>query len=344
MKKFVCSVCGYVYEGEAAPAECPICHAPAEKFKEQAGEKTWAAEHVVGVAQGAPEDIMADLRANFEGECSEVGMYLAMARVAHREGYPEIGLYWEKAAFEEAEHAAKFAELLGEVVTDSTEKNLQMRVDAENGATAGKDGSVVVDEDAKTVLVSQIKAEQIPQGYTVESTGELKIQEIGGKEGVLVTLKKIATTKPVTVAFYDTANKAMLSTTMTINVASDAEFVYKTDLKESLPGYEIIDNGKNQISENNRVVMSVKPIAPEESMEVTVTYYMKGSNEVITKSTVTVPKSKKVLSKAELPAATVESNGYLFDVVAINNGPFGINDLGGGKGEVAVTATIKMHK
>ena len=213
-----------------------------------------------------------------------------------------------------------------------------------NGATAGKDGSVVVDEDAKTVLVSQIKAEQIPQGYTVESTGELKIQEIGGKECVLVTLKKIATTKPVTVAFYDTVNNAMLSTTMTINVASDAEFVYKTDLKESLPGYEIIDNGKNQISENNRVVMSVKPIAPEESMEVTVTYYMKGSNEVITKSTVTVPKSKKVLSKAELPAATVESNGYLFDVVAINNGPFGINDLGGGKGEVAVTATIKMHK
>ena len=213
-----------------------------------------------------------------------------------------------------------------------------------NGATAGKDGSVVVKKDAKTVLVSQIKAEQIPQGYTVESTGELKIQEIDGKECVLVTLKKIDTGKKVTVAFYDSVNKAMLSTTMTINVASDAEFVYKTDLKESLPGYEIIDNGKNQISENNRVVMSVKPIAPGESMEVTVTYYMKGSNEVITKSTVTVPKSKKVLTKAELPAATVESNGYLFDVVAINNGPFGINDLGGGKGEVAVTATIKMHK
>ena len=213
-----------------------------------------------------------------------------------------------------------------------------------NGATAGKDGSVVVKKDAKTVLVSQIKAEQIPQGYTVESTGELKIQEIDGKECVLVTLKKIATTKPVTVAFYDTVNKAMLSTTMTITVASDAEFVYKTDLKESLPGYEIIDNGKNQISKNNRVVMSVKPVVPEESMEVTVTYYMKGSNEVITKSTVSVPKSKKVLTKAELPGATVESNGYLFDVVAINNGPFGINDLGGGKGEVAVTATIKMHK
>ncbi len=101
-------------------------------------KKTWAAEHVVGVAQGVSEDILADLRANFEGECSEVGMYLAMARVAHREGYPEIGMYYEKAAYEEAEHAAKFAELLGEVVTDSTKKNLEMRVEAENGATAGK--------------------------------------------------------------------------------------------------------------------------------------------------------------------------------------------------------------
>ena len=137
--KFVCQVCGYVYEGDAAPEFCPICKAPASKFTAVAEtEKTWAAEHVVGVAQGAPEDIIKDLRANFEGECSEVGMYLAMARVAHREGYPEIGLYWEKAAYEEAEHAAKFAELLGEVVTDSTKKNLEMRVDAENGATAGK--------------------------------------------------------------------------------------------------------------------------------------------------------------------------------------------------------------
>ena len=138
MKKFVCSVCGYVYEGEAAPEFCPVCKAPASKFIEQAAEMSWAAEHIVGVAQGAPEDIMADLRANFNGECSEVGMYLAMARVAFREGYPEIGLYWEKAAYEEAEHAAKFAELLGEVITDSTEKNLKMRVEAENGATAGK--------------------------------------------------------------------------------------------------------------------------------------------------------------------------------------------------------------
>ena len=138
MKKFVCSVCGYVYEGTEPPAQCPQCKAPASKFVEQAGEMTWAAEHVVGVAADVPEDIKADLRANFNGECSEVGMYLAMARVAFREGYPEIGLYWEKAAYEEAEHAAKFAELLGEVVTDSTKKNLEMRVEAENGATAGK--------------------------------------------------------------------------------------------------------------------------------------------------------------------------------------------------------------
>ena len=138
MAKFVCQVCGYVHEGDAAPANCPVCKVPAEKFTEQSAEKVWAAEHVVGVANGAPEDIIADLRANFEGECSEVGMYLAMARVAHREGYPEIGLYWEKAAWEEAEHAAKFAELLGEVVTASTKKNLELRVDAENGATAGK--------------------------------------------------------------------------------------------------------------------------------------------------------------------------------------------------------------
>ena len=138
MKKFVCPVCGYVHEGESAPEKCPICKVPGEKFKEMSGEKTWAAEHVLGVAKGAPEEIIQGLRENFEGECSEVGMYLAMARVAHREGYPEIGLYWEKAAYEEAEHAAKFAELLGEVVTDSTKKNLQMRVDAENGATSGK--------------------------------------------------------------------------------------------------------------------------------------------------------------------------------------------------------------
>jgi rubrerythrin len=136
--KFVCQVCGYVYEGDAAPAQCPQCKAPAEKFQAQDGDQGWAAEHVVGVAQGVSEDILADLRDNFNGECSEVGMYLAMSRVAFREGYPEVGLYYEKAAFEEAEHAAKFAELLGEVVTDSTKKNLELRVAAEKGATAGK--------------------------------------------------------------------------------------------------------------------------------------------------------------------------------------------------------------
>ena len=138
MAKWVCSVCGYVFEGENPPEFCPQCKAPASKFKKQEGEMTWASEHVVGVAEGCPEEIIEGLRMNFNGECTEVGMYLAMARVAHREGYPEIGLYWEKAAWEEAEHAAKFAELLGEVVTDSTKKNLEMRVEAENGATAGK--------------------------------------------------------------------------------------------------------------------------------------------------------------------------------------------------------------
>ena len=138
MKKWVCQVCGYVYEGESAPEKCPQCGVGTEKFSEQKGEMTWAAEHVVGVAAGVDAEILEGLRANFAGECSEVGMYLAMARVAFREGYPEIGLYWEKAAYEEAEHAAKFAELLGEVVTDSTKKNLEMRVEAENGATAGK--------------------------------------------------------------------------------------------------------------------------------------------------------------------------------------------------------------
>ena len=140
MAKWVCNVCGYVYEGDNLPEDfkCPVCKAPASKFTKQGGDLVWAAEHVVGVASDAPEDIKEDLRSNFQGECSEVGMYLAMSRVAYREGYPEIGEYWRRAAFEEAEHAAKFAELLGEVLTDSTKKNLEMRVEAENGATAGK--------------------------------------------------------------------------------------------------------------------------------------------------------------------------------------------------------------
>ena len=139
MAKFVCKVCGYVYEGESAPEKCPQCGASRDKFEKVEETKlSWATEHVVGITDGVSADIIEDLRANFNGECSEVGMYLAMARVAFREGYPEIGLYWEKAAYEEAEHAAKFAEILGEVVTPSTKKNLEMRVAAENGATAGK--------------------------------------------------------------------------------------------------------------------------------------------------------------------------------------------------------------
>ena len=139
MKKYICPICGYVHVGDSAPEFCPLCKCPGEKFTvQEEGPMAWADEHKVGVAQGVDSEIIEGLRANFEGECSEVGMYLAMARVAHREGYPEIGLYWEKAGLEEAEHAAKFAELLGEVVTNSTEKNLAMRVDAENGATMGK--------------------------------------------------------------------------------------------------------------------------------------------------------------------------------------------------------------
>jgi len=138
MKKFVCSICGYVHEGDAAPHVCPICKVSADKFIEQSEEMDWATEHVIGIANGVSEDIIADLRANFEGECTEVGMYLAMARAAHREGYPEVGMYYEKAAWEEAEHASKFAELLGECVSASTKKNLELRIAAENGATSGK--------------------------------------------------------------------------------------------------------------------------------------------------------------------------------------------------------------
>ena len=138
MKKWRCTICGEIVEGEHAPDRCPLCKAPSEKFVEVAEEMGWATEHVVGIAKDAPAEIIEGLRANFNGECTEVGMYLAMARVAFREGYPEIGLYWEKAAYEEAEHASKFAELLGECVSTSTKENLEARVAAENGATSGK--------------------------------------------------------------------------------------------------------------------------------------------------------------------------------------------------------------
>ena len=139
MKKWRCTVCGEIVVSDTRSEACPLCKAPGEKFVEVVEtEMSWATEHVVGIAKDAPEEIKEGLRANFNGECTEVGMYLAMSRVAAREGYPEIAEYWKTAAFEEAEHAAKFAELLGECVFDSTEKNLTVRVEAENGATAGK--------------------------------------------------------------------------------------------------------------------------------------------------------------------------------------------------------------
>lgn len=138
MKKFICSVCGYVHEGDSAPEKCPICGAPDTKFVEQSGELTWADEHRIGVAKDVDQEIIEGLRMNFTGECTEVGMYLAMARQAEREGYPEVAECYKRIAWEEAEHAAKFAELLGEVVVADTKTNLQMRVDAEHGACQGK--------------------------------------------------------------------------------------------------------------------------------------------------------------------------------------------------------------
>lgn len=138
MKKFVCTVCGYVYEGEKAPEKCPVCGVGAEKFKEQSGDLAFADEHVIGVGKDVDPRIVEGLQANFTGECTEVGMYLAMSRQADREGFPEVAEAYKRIAFEEAEHAAKFAELLGEVVNADTKKNLQLRVDAEHGACQGK--------------------------------------------------------------------------------------------------------------------------------------------------------------------------------------------------------------
>lgn len=139
MKKFICSICGYTHEGDTAPDKCPQCNAPASKFVEQTDAVTaWADEHRIGVAQGVEAEVIEGLKMNFMGECTEVGMYLAMSRQADREGYPEIAEAYKRIAFEEAEHAAKFAELLGEVLTPSTKKNLELRVAAENGACQGK--------------------------------------------------------------------------------------------------------------------------------------------------------------------------------------------------------------
>lgn len=140
MKKFVCPICGYVHEGDQAPEKCPQCGVAGEKFTEQVdlGELKWADEHKVGIAKGLDPEVVEGLKANFIGECTEVGMYLAMSRQADREGYPEIAEAYRRIAFEEAEHAAKFAELLGEVVTADTRTNLRLRVEAEHGACQGK--------------------------------------------------------------------------------------------------------------------------------------------------------------------------------------------------------------
>ena len=138
MKKFVCTVCGYIYEGESAPEKCPVCGVGADKFIEQSGDLAFADEHTIGVAKGVDKEIIDGLQANFMGECTEVGMYLAMSRQADREGYPEVAEAYKRIAFEEAEHAAKFAEMLGEVVVADTKANLQARVDAEHGACQGK--------------------------------------------------------------------------------------------------------------------------------------------------------------------------------------------------------------
>ena len=140
MKKFVCTVCGYVHEGNEAPKECPQCKAPASKFilKEESSELVWADEHKIGSAQGLDAEIVEGLKMNFAGECTEVGMYIAMSRQADREGYPEIAEAYKRIAYEETDHAARFAELLGDVLVADTKTNLQMRVAAENGACKGK--------------------------------------------------------------------------------------------------------------------------------------------------------------------------------------------------------------
>ncbi len=139
MKKFRCTVCGEIVEGDNPPKNCPVCNAPAEKFVEVDDTKmAWATEHEIGIAKGVDPEILEGLKANFMGECTEVGMYLAMSRQADREGYPEVAEAYKRIAFEEAEHAAKFAEMLGEVVAADTKANLEARVEAEYGATAGK--------------------------------------------------------------------------------------------------------------------------------------------------------------------------------------------------------------
>ena len=207
--KWVCKVCGYIYEGSEPPAECPVCHAPASQFEEVKGELTLAAEHEYGIYDKTVKDnpdisdedkayILEQLKANFTGECTEVGMYLCMARIAHREGYPEIGLYWEKAAYEEAEHAAKFAELLGSELEPNmkatTKDNLAWRVDCEFGATAGKFELATCAKknglDAIHDTVHEMARDEARHGKALEGLLEALLRLMAGKPSKKKAAKK----------------------------------------------------------------------------------------------------------------------------------------------------------
>lgn len=212
-----------------------------------------------------------------------------------------------------------------------------------NGVILNVTGSMAVDKDATTVLASAIPADQIPQGYTVESTGELAISD---KDVVTVTLSKLATSRDVTVQFYNIDNNRFLSTTMIVHVANSQRFITKNDLTEALPGYEIVTDGNVEISENNRAIMNVKPVNATEQKEVTVYYYKQGSNDFITKATINVDMDVTFLYADELPNVSQEvwmgKDKYLMQVVPVGKGPFRINYLGNNKGEVKITANHKI--
>lgn len=214
-----------------------------------------------------------------------------------------------------------------------------------NGVILNLTGSMEVDKDAKTVLASAIPADQIPQGYTVESTGELAISD---SNTVTVTLNKLATSRDVTVQFYNIESNRFLGTTMIVHVAGSQRFITKNDLTEALPGYEIVSEGDIEISVNNRAIMNVKPVDPAEQKEVTVYYYKEGSNALITKATINVDKDVTFLYADELPNVNQEvwmgKDKYLMKVVPVGKGPFRINYLGEGKGEVKVTANHQIVK
>lgn len=212
-----------------------------------------------------------------------------------------------------------------------------------NGVILNVTGSMAVDKDATTVLASAIPADQIPQGYTVESTGELTISDKGA---VTVTLSKLATSRDVTVQFFNTKNNRFLGTTMIVHVANSQRFITKNDLTEALPGYKIVTEGNVEISENNRAIMSVEPVNAAEQKEVTVYYYKEGSNSLITKATVNVDMDVTFLYANELPNVSQEvwmgKDKYLMQVVPVGKGPFRINYLDNNKGEVKVTANHKI--